>query len=562
MKFLPTQIYFFLRQRPGRRNVANLLRFLLILSGVVTLYSVLFHYIMEWEGRAYSWVTGFYWTLTVMSTLGFGDITFHSDGGRIFSMFVLLSGIIFLLVLLPFTFMEFFYAPWLRALKEAQAPSLLPESTRDHIILTRLDAVTDALIARLKRYHYHYVLIVPDLDEALRLHELGYQVVRGELDDPATYRRIQTQNALLVASTASDQVNSNVAFTVREISADVPIITTANFSASVDILELAGSNQVLQLGEMMGQALARRVIGNDNLAHVIGQFGPLLIAEAVVGESDLTGQSLAEIRFRDRTGVSVLGVWERGHFEVAGPDTCLCQGTVLVMAGSTADLSRYNEEFVTPQEVTEPVIIVGGGRVGRATGRWLAARSQEYRIIEQLPERIRDPEKYVLGNAAELEVLVRAGIHEAPAVVITSHEDDTNIYLTIYCRRLRPDVQIISRATLERNVDTLHRAGADFVLSYASMGANAIISSLSRSNILMLAEGLDVFEVQVPARLAGRTIAEARVRQVTGCTIIAVRVAGKTIINPPAATRLPAGAEIVLIGTVEAEQHFLDRFGP
>jgi K+/H+ antiporter YhaU regulatory subunit KhtT len=41
-----------------------------------------------------------------------------------------------------------------------------------------------------------------------------------------------------------------------------------------------------------------------------------------------------------------------------------------------------------------------------------------------------------------------------------------------------------------------------------------------------------------------------------------VRQNGHTIINPPAETRLPAGAEIVLIGTVEAEQRFLDRFGP
>jgi len=61
---------------------------------------------MELEGEYYTWVTGFYWTLTVMSTLGFGDITFTSDLGRIFSIIVLLSGVIFLLVLLPFTFIQ------------------------------------------------------------------------------------------------------------------------------------------------------------------------------------------------------------------------------------------------------------------------------------------------------------------------------------------------------------------------------------------------------------------------------------------------------------------------
>ena len=45
---------------------------------------------MVYEGRSYSWITGFYWTLTTMSTLGFGDITFTSDIGKIFSVVVLL----------------------------------------------------------------------------------------------------------------------------------------------------------------------------------------------------------------------------------------------------------------------------------------------------------------------------------------------------------------------------------------------------------------------------------------------------------------------------------------
>ena len=55
-----------------------------------------FHFIMAREGQSHSWVTGFYWVLTVMTTLGFGDITLHSDLGRIFSSVVLLSGVMFL----------------------------------------------------------------------------------------------------------------------------------------------------------------------------------------------------------------------------------------------------------------------------------------------------------------------------------------------------------------------------------------------------------------------------------------------------------------------------------
>ncbi len=67
------------------------------------------------------------------------------------------------------------------------------------------------------------------------------------------------------------------------------------------------------------------------------------------------------------------------------------------------------------------------------------------------------------------------------------------MYLTLYVRKLQPDIQIISRATLEHNVTTLHRAGADFVMSYASMGANAVYNILEQGDVVMVAEGLDVF---------------------------------------------------------------------
>jgi hypothetical protein len=135
VKFLPSQLSYFFQGAPTRRNVARLLRFVSILAGMVAVFSVLFHYIMEYEGRYYTWTTGVYWTLTVMSTLGFGDITFHSDLGRVFSILVLMSGLVFLLVMLPFTFIQFFYAPWLEAQSRARAPRELPEDTAGHVIL-------------------------------------------------------------------------------------------------------------------------------------------------------------------------------------------------------------------------------------------------------------------------------------------------------------------------------------------------------------------------------------------------------------------------------------------
>ncbi len=72
-------------------------------------------------------------------------------------------------------------------------------------------------------------------------------------------------------------------------------------------------------------------------------------------------------------------------------------------------------------------------------------------------------------DAAVIRTLQKAWIEKAPAAVITTHDDATNIYLTKYLRSLRSDMQILSRANLDRNVSTLHRAGADFVMSNSSL---------------------------------------------------------------------------------------------
>jgi voltage-gated potassium channel len=259
MKSLMTIFLQFVSDRPTRLNIMALFRFLAFVAAVVGIYSIIFHYIMEYEGKYYSWMTGVYWTLTVMSTLGFGDITFQSDLGRLFSAIVLLTGVVFLLILLPFTFIEFFYAPWMRAHEAARAPRELPKDTKNHIILTHFDTVTSHLIEKLTQYQYGYVLLIADLTEALRLHDLGYHVMLGSLDDPETYRQARVDQAAFVVATGNDQTNTNVAFTVREISESVSVIAIANVPASVDILELAGCSHVLELNTTMGKPLLAKL---------------------------------------------------------------------------------------------------------------------------------------------------------------------------------------------------------------------------------------------------------------------------------------------------------------
>ena len=543
-----------------RRNLRVVAWLVVVMVALVAVFSVIFHVLMAREGREHSWATGVYWTLTTMSTLGFGDITFESDAGRVFSVVVLVSGALFILVLLPFAFIQFVFMPWMESREAARAPRTLPADTSGHIVLTNLGVIEDSLIKRATRAKVPYVVIVPGLERALTLNDQGYHVLVGELDDPRTYQAARVEHAALVASTQPDTTNSNIAFTVREFDATVPIVVTASSEASVDVLTLAGADRVLQLGYLLGEAMARRVLGNA-ASHVVGAIDDLLVAEASVTRTTLVGRTLGELDVRERCGINVVGLWERGAFNAALAELTVTDRSVLILAGDADQLACYDALYGSRSGPDAPVVIVGGGRVGRAAGRVLGAAGIDYRIVEKQSARVHDADHYVLGDAGDIDVLEKAGLREASAVLVTTHEDDVNVYLTLYVRKLQPDVQVISRANLDRNVSTLHRAGADAVLSYASLGATAIWNELGPDDSLVVAEGLDVFRVPVPEWLAGRTLADAGVRRVTGCNVLGLVRNGSDRVEPgpDPTTPLPRDASLVMIGDARAQERFYER---
>jgi Trk K+ transport system NAD-binding subunit len=262
-----------LQRITSRRNAMLLLRLFIAFVIILVLYSIVFQYLMNLEGRRYNYISGLYWIVSTMCTVGLGDITFLSDLGRIFTVLVICTGIFFLLVLLPFTIIQLFQS-------SARVPRELPESTRGHVVLTEYSALTNALIERLDRYNQNYAVLVADIEEAMHLRDQGIKTVAGELDDPNTFKEIRIEHAAFVVATGSDTTNTSIVYTVRRISNNIPIISMASGEPAVQILEQAGCTHVLALDEMMGQSLARRIIAGDAMAHIIGQVDDLVIAEA------------------------------------------------------------------------------------------------------------------------------------------------------------------------------------------------------------------------------------------------------------------------------------------
>ena len=123
---------------------------------------------------------------------------------------------------------------------------------------------------------------------------------------------------------------------------------------------------------------------------------------------------------------------------------------------------------------------------------------------------------------------------------------------------MRPNIQIISRATRDRNIKKLYTAGADLVMSYASLGANRILNVLKPNEILLLAEGLSVFKLSVPAPLIDKRLSESQIREKSGCNVVAIYSDDAFNINPDPSVQLKKKDELILIGTAEAERKFID----
>ncbi len=202
------------------------------------------------------------------------------------------------------------------------------------------------------------------------------------------------------------------------------------------------------------------------------------------------------------------------------------------------------------------VVILGGGRVGHAAAQTLAEHGITYRIIEKRTFNAEGPDKenFIIGDAADIKTLEAAGIETARSVIVTTHSDEMNIYLTFYCRQLRSDLQIISRSILERNVPKLHMAGADLVMSYASLGAGTIYQLLQPDGISLFSEGLAVLSITAGAQFGGKTIMNSTIREKTGCSIIAVKRKNEMIVSPPPDVELEKSDELIIIGTVEDEK--------
>ena len=231
--------------------------------------------------------------------------------------------------------------------------------------------------------------------------------------------------------------------------------------------------------------------------------------------------------------------------------------------GTEEQITDLDALFVIYQRGDAPVLVIGGGTVGRAVAETLRDRGAHVTILDH-DSTLRDglarvADRVVIGDAANINTVQEAGIEEASSVVLTTNDDSTNIFLSVYCRGLTSDAHLVSRISHDWNLEAIHRAGADFALSRVSLAVQTLLSVILDRDLVVVGEGTELFVEPIPAALEGKRLDESAIGRRTGLNVIGIRAAGQLQANPVASAVLSPGGELVMLGTAEQRQRFLER---
>ncbi|HEX5417068.1 MAG TPA: potassium channel protein [Chloroflexota bacterium] len=212
------------------------------------------------------------------------------------------------------------------------------------------------------------------------------------------------------------------------------------------------------------------------------------------------------------------------------------------------------------------LIIAGYGRVGRRVAAVLRREGQALIVVDQRANVVHEAEAdgnlAILGDAANDEVLRRAGIARARGLISVVSSDAENVYVVLSAHDLCPDLLIVARASNEDAAKKLEKAGATHVISpYRIAGERMAMLAVRPTAVAMAetllqagAEQLLLEEVTVPpdSRLAGLSVAEVRRRLPGGPMVVAVRHDGSLITSPPENYTLHPNDRLVVVGTPSA----------
>lgn len=208
----------------------------------------------------------------------------------------------------------------------------------------------------------------------------------------------------------------------------------------------------------------------------------------------------------------------------------LSVGSIALLAGAFSELlieraanpTRWKKKMEKKiEKLNHHVIICGHGRVGASAAEFFHLNKSPFVVIENEEEAVKEIDElgyhFVRGDGTREEMLLKANIKKASAVLAVMDSDPENLFAVLTARELNPVLRIIARTESISSESRLLRAGADSVISpYVAAGHKVAKGLMTNSEIgdgsgqIERAQKIipHWFQVDQKSGIAGKTIKE------------------------------------------------------
>lgn len=285
-------------------------------------------------------------TMITISTIGYGETKPLSDGGRLFTIFLIILGVGTASYAITRT-IELAVSQDILTLFRQRGRQRRLEQLEKHTIICGFGRVGSSVARALQEEGAPCVVIDTDPDVIERCQELGFPTVMGNGADEHTLDEAGIGRAeALVSAAKSDADNVFIVLTARSINPKLKIISRCNMDSSIAKLEKAGADSVISPYSITGHRIAQMLTRPNvvNFLDGILQFGDhqMRIEEFIITEkSPLAGLTLLEAKLK----VAVLAVDHPGEMVSTHPNanTKLLPGTAIIAMGIPEELDKLEE---------------------------------------------------------------------------------------------------------------------------------------------------------------------------------------------------------------------------
>ncbi|HKO57081.1 MAG TPA: NAD-binding protein [Thermoanaerobaculia bacterium] len=421
------------------------------------------------EGKHRTFWDGLEWAAETLSTTGYGaDAKWSHPLMVIFVVIIQLAGVFLFFLVIPI-----FLVPFLEERFEEKLPRRADAKLHGHVIVFRFGPAVETLLQRLRAGGVPTVVVETDETQARVVVENQQAVVfsRAE-EDVLDACRLDAARAIV--ANGRDQENAALTLRARAMGFRGEIFAFVEEPAHRKAMELAGATKAFTPRHIVAAALAAhasevispRLPGLDQVAGVERR------EVRIPPGSPVAGKPLREAKLP----AAVIGIWQRSRLNAQlRPETAIEAGAVLELVGDAASLARSAELIGAPLLRRGGTFIVAGfGEVGRKVHELLTDAGESVRVIER---RLADNVD-VAGDVLDSSVLERAGVRDARALILALDSDDSTLFATVIVRDLADDVPVIARVNHARNLDNIHRAGADYALSISDISGEMLSARL------------------------------------------------------------------------------------